>query len=276
MKLGLHSIFDSATFTLTYIVWHPQTRAAIIIDPVFDFDPATQLLSHHSVQKVVDFVSAKELRVQWIFETHAHADHLSSARELRALFPGSQWAMSAAMAEVFATFKKVLGWPADLTIEQLGVDRWLRDQEEIAVDGFTVQALATPGHTPACMTLRIGDWLFTGDALLMPDSGVGRCDFPGGSAEKLYDSIFGKIYALPDHCQVFVGHDYQPGGRSLRFQASLAEQKESNIHLRSGQSRAEFVEFRQSRDKSLGSPRLLQPSLDWNLGVHQIVKRLKV
>ena len=275
MKLSLHSQFDPATFTVTYVVWHPRTRAAVIIDSVLDYDPATQLTSRQSTDKLISFIKEKDLRVEWILETHAHADHLSAARELREALPGSRWAMGRRMTEVFDTFKKVFAWPAGLTIQQLGVDRWLGDGEEIALDGFTIQAIETPGHTPACMTFKIGEWLFTGDALFMPDSGVGRCDFPGGSAGTLYDSIWAKLYAYPDHFQVFTGHDYQPGGRPVRFQASLGEEKQGNVHLRSDLTRADFVAFREGRDKTLSAPRLLQPRLDWNLGAHQIVKRLK-
>lgn len=275
MRLGLHAFFDPATFTLTYIVWDPVQKSAVIMDPVLDFDPATQMLSKNSLNQVVEFVRAKSLRVEWILETHAHADHLSSARELREIFPGSRWALGRRMVEVFNTFKKVLSWPASLTIEQLGVDRWLGDSEEIALEGFKIKVFETPGHTPACLTFQIGDWLFTGDALMMPDSGVGRCDFPGGSASQLYDSIWGKLYALPDDLRVFPGHDYQPGGRPLRYESSLGEQKTGNIHLASAHSREAFVQFREGRDKTLNAPRLLQPSLDWNLGAHQIVKRSK-
>lgn len=275
MSPHLAAFFDPATFTLTYVVWNPRTLAAVVIDPVLDFDPATQLTSRSNVEKLLAFIRAKGLRVDWILETHAHADHLSAALELREALPGSRWAMGQRMAEVFSTFKKVFAWPAELRLESLGVDRWLRDGEEITLDGLTVRALETPGHTPACLTFRVGDWLFTGDALMMPDIGVGRCDFPGGSAGQLYDSVWGKLYALPDGFQVFPGHDYPPAGRDVSYQASLAAHRAGNVHLRASTSREQFVAFREARDKTLSAPRLLQPSLDWNLGAHQIVKRPK-
>jgi glyoxylase-like metal-dependent hydrolase (beta-lactamase superfamily II) len=276
MSMELAAFFDPATFTLTYIVWSPRTQAAVIIDPVLDYDPATQLTSSSSAKKLLNFIQAKDLRVEWILETHAHADHLSSTSDLKSALPGSRWALGRRMSEVFATFKKVFSWPPGLQLESLGVDRWLHDQEEIALDGFTVQALETPGHTPACLTFRIGEWLFTGDALMMPDLGVGRCDFPGGSANALYDSVWGKLYSLPDHFQVFPGHDYPPASRGVEYRAALSAHKAGNVHLRVSTSREQFVAFREGRDKTLKAPRLLEPSLDWNLGAHQIVKQPKV
>lgn len=272
-KYEVQAFYDDATATLTYVVWDSVTRDAVILDPVLDFDPATQLTSRQSVERVLSFVRGKELNVHWVMETHAHADHLSSARELCAALPGCQWAMGSRMKEVFNTFKKVYAWPATLTLESLGVNRWLQDGEEVSAGSLRVQALATPGHTPACLTLRIGEMLFTGDTLFMPDSGVGRCDFPGGSAEQLYHSVWGKLYALPNHYQIFVGHDYKPDGRPLAFRTTVGEEKTRNIHLRGDTGCNEFVSFRQGRDKTLVAPRLLAPSLDWNLGAHQMIRR---
>lgn len=268
----VHAFFDPASSTLTYAVWDESTLDAVVIDPVLDYDPATQITSAQSLEKVKHFVSEKRLKVHWILETHAHADHLSGARELKRQWPGARWAAGQAMSSVFESFRKVLGWPKTVSLEKLGIDRWLSDGEEFTAGSLRVQAIATPGHTPACLTLRIGEALFTGDTLMMPDAGTGRCDFPGGSAAQLYDSIWGKLYALPDRYRVFVGHDYQPGGRALRYQTTIGEEKASNIHLRESTSKEEFVKFREGRDKTLSAPRLLQPSLDWNLGAHQLVK----
>ena len=272
-KLDLHTFYDDLTATLTYVVWDQLTLDALVIDPVLDFDPAMQLTSKKSVDKILAFARAKDLKIHWVLETHVHADHLSGAREICNSVPGCGWGMSARMKEVFSTFKKVYSWPAAAKIENLGVQRWLQDGEEISAGSIRVQALATPGHTPACMTLKIGEWLFTGDAMFMPDSGVGRCDFPGGSADQLYESVWNKLYSLPDHYKVFVGHDYKPQGRPLAFQTSVGEQKLHNIHLKAATSKPDFVQFRQGRDRTLSAPRLLDPSLDWNLGIHQIVKR---
>lgn len=273
-KLELQAFYDDVTATLTYVVWDPISLDAVIIDPVLDFDPATQLTSRKSVDKLLGFVKLKELSVHWVMETHVHADHLSAARELCQVLPGCRWAMSARMPEVFSTFKKVYSWPDKSGLEGLGVSRWLQDGEEVSAGSIRVQAIATPGHTPACMTLKIGEWLFTGDALFMPDSGVGRCDFPGGSAEQLYQSVWSKLYAMPDHYQIFVGHDYKPQGRPLAFRTTVGEEKAKNIHLKAATSKDEFVSFREGRDKTLSAPRLLAPSLDWNLGAHQVIKRI--
>jgi glyoxylase-like metal-dependent hydrolase (beta-lactamase superfamily II) len=269
----LQSFYDDATATLTYVAWDTLTLDAVIFDSVLDYDPATKAVGRNSIDRLVHFVNQKKLRVHWVFDTHAHADHLSAAGELCELWPQCRWALGDRMTEVFSNFKKVFAWPADVKLDHLGVSRWLKDGEEVAAGVLRVQAHSTPGHTPACMTYQIGDWLFTGDALMMPDSGVGRCDFPGGSASELYESIWKKMYSWPDHFQVFVGHDYKPGGRPVAFQSSLGEQKERNIHLKTTTPKAEFVKFREGRDKTLQAPRLLEPSLDWNLGAHQVVPR---
>lgn len=268
----VHAQFDPASSTLTYVVWDAKTHDAVVIDPVLDFDPATQMLSDSSLKKIVQFVDVMKLKVQWVLETHAHADHLSSGRQLKKLWPQAPWGMSNRMAEVFENFRKAFGWPKDVQLMNLGVGRWFGDGEEFTAGSLKVRAIQTPGHTPACLTYQIGENLFTGDAIFMPDSGTGRCDFPGGSASDLYESIWKKLYAYPDHFKVFVGHDYQPGQRPLRYQTTIGEQKSGNIHLKLSTAKADFVEFRTKRDASLTAPRLLNPSLDWNLGAHQVVK----
>lgn len=273
MKLEVQSFFDPVTFTLTYIVWDAHSRDALVIDSVLDFDPATQLTSKASLNQVTDFLHKKDLTLHWLLETHAHADHLSAARELRERFPGARWAMGERMQDVFQNFKKAFAWPDSVKLENLGIDRWLADGEDFACGTFRVKVIATPGHTPACVTFEIGRWLFTGDALFMPDGGVGRCDFPGGSADQLYDSVWGKLYSKPLNYEIFVGHDYQPGGRPVAYRTPLKHEKECNIHLNETVSRADFIHFRENRDRSLSAPRLLAPSLDWNLGAHQILKR---
>ncbi len=271
-RTEVQAFYDEPTATLTYVVWDPLTRDAVVIDPIVDYDPATQMTGRKSLDKLLHFVREKNLSLHWVMDTHVHADHLTGAREICAAVPGCRWAMNERMDDVFRTFKKVYSWNSpDLNVGEV---RWLHDGEEISAGSLRVQAIFTPGHTPACTTFKIGEMLFTGDALMMPDSGVGRCDFPGGDAGKLYDSVWGRLYAYPDHFQVFVGHDYKPGGRALAYQASLAEQKHGNIHLKLGTNRADFISFREGRDKELSAPRLLQPSLDWNLGAHQLVKRI--
>lgn len=271
---NLAAFYDGPTGTLTYAVWDPLSRDAIIIDPVLDFEPSTRAVAFRSGERLARFVAAKDLNVNWILETHAHADHLSAARELKRLWPGARLAVSARLREVFSTFRQTFQWPPHVKVESLGVDRWLSDGEAFTAGRMQVSTIATPGHTPACLTIKIGTWLFTGDALFLPDSGVGRCDFPGGSAGALWDSIWQKLYALSDDHLTFPGHDYQPGGRELRYSASLGTQKAHNIHLKLSTSRDAFIRFREARDKTLQPPRLLQPSLDWNLGAHQLVPRV--
>ena len=271
--VSVHALFDKATFTLTYVVWDELTRDAVVIDPVLDYDPASKMISRGNLKRVVEFVRRKNLLVHWILDTHAHADHLSSARELKAAFGSAQLGLSARMAQVLETFKKAFAWSASLTIQGTHADRLFRDGEEFTAGSLRLQAIATPGHTVACTTYKIGSKLFTGDAIFMPDSGVGRCDFPGGSAKELYHSLTSKIFAFPEEFEIFVGHDYQPGGRPLRYRTTVGKQKQSNIHLRTGISLEEFVQFREGRDKTLNAPRLLEPSLDWNLGAHQSVPK---
>lgn len=265
---------DSVTGTLSYVVWSQRSLDAVVIDPLLDFDPVSGAVGECSLRRLMRFVSAKNLRVHWILDTHVHADHLSGARQLRQLWPWSRWGMARSLSRVFANFKGVYGWPGSVRLEDLGVERWFSDREEFTAGQLTIQAFETPGHTPACLTYRIGVHLFTGDALMMPDSGVGRCDFPDGSASALYDSIWGVLYALPDSYKTHPGHDYRPGGRPMRHSATLGEQKRGNIHLRTSTSRADFVQFREARDKTLTAPKLIDPSLDWNLGAYRLVKPL--
>jgi glyoxylase-like metal-dependent hydrolase (beta-lactamase superfamily II) len=272
VKPQIHPLYDPLTGTLSYVVWDALTLDAVVIDSLIDFDPSVRMTSRLNMDRLVRFVRAKNLNVHWILDTHAHADHFTAGRELKRLWPQARWGMASAMSEVFANLRKVFKWPGDVKLEKLGVDRWFRDGEEFRAGTLMIDVIATPGHTPACLTYRIGENLFTGDTILMPDFGTGRCDFPGGSAARLYDSIHGKLYALPDHYRIWVGHDYPPDGRPVRWTTTVGEEKAENVHLRAGTSRAEFVLFREARDKTLKAPRLLDPSLDWNLGAHQLVK----
>lgn len=266
---GLQVFHDPVTGTMTYLLWDRRTHDAIIIDPVLNFDPVSRQTATTSLDELIYFLRAQNLRLNWILETHVHADHLSAARELRCRFPAARWAMSEKLDEVFSLFKKHFAWPEQLELKSLGVDQWLRDGDEICAGSLRLRTLSTPGHTPACLTYQLEDWLFTGDALMMPDLGVGRCDFPGGSASQLYHSVWSRIYSFPRNSVNFVGHDY-PSGRQLRYLTPLSAQMDHNIHLHLGTSLEDFVQFRQARDKTLAAPRFLDPSLDWNLGAHII------
>lgn len=271
--IDLAAFFDSATSTLSYVVWDKLSGDAVVIDPVMDYDPGLKQISWDSVRRLEHFVTSKSLQVHWILDTHVHADHLSSSRLMKQIWPGALWGMAASIDLVFKNFQKFYKWPPSVKLEDLGIDRKFRDGESFSAGAMQWSVIATPGHTPACLTYRLGGWLFTGDAIMMPDGGVGRCDFPGGSAAQLYDSVWGRIFGLQDSVQIFVGHDYQPGGRTLRYQTAVGEERVSNIHLQSSTSQDAFIAFREARDKTLKEPRLLAESMDWNLGAHQIVPR---
>ena len=208
-------------------------------------------------------MTKEELVPVMCIETHAHADHLSGAQILKRHYPKLQVAVSERITKVQEIFTKAFNIKAPTDGSQFDV--LFKDFEQAHVAGLKVQAIPTPGHTPACSSYLIEDAVFTGDALFMPDYGVGRCDFPGGSAADLYDSITGHLFTLPDTTRVFTGHDYQPGGRELRFESTVAEQKEANILLNKDVSREEFVSKRNSRDEKLSAPRLLLPSIQVNI-----------
>ena len=260
--MEIKPFFDARTWTVTYVVWDPSTRDAVVIDPVLDFDPASGRIWRESLDALVAFLDAEHLVVRAVFETHAHADHLTGAQALQERY-GAPIVIGAGIAAVQAVFAPVF----DLTIATDGsqFDHLLRDGDRYAAGSLTVDALHTPGHTPACMSFRIGDAVFTGDALFMPDYGVGRCDFPAGDAGALYDSVHGKLYALPPETRVFVGHDYQPGGRPAAWETTIGASRDANVHIQETTTRADFVAFRTARDATLAAPRLLYPSVQVNI-----------
>lgn len=262
--MRIHGLFDPPTFTLTYVVYDPDSHDAVIIDPVLDFDPLTVRTSLASIEKLGAFVREQGLSVRQILETHAHADHLSGAQHLKRTY-GVGVAIGARITEVQQVFQKIFDLPARFATDGSQFDRLLGDGECLQAGALSVTAIATPGHTPACVTYKIGDALFTGDALFMEDYGTGRCDFPRGSAEDLYDSVHDKLYRQPDETRIFVGHDYLPGGRVLRFETTIGVSKRHNIQLREETTKQEYVAFRRSRDKTLAPPRLLFPSVQINI-----------
>lgn len=262
--MRIHSFFDPATFTLTYVVYDPDSRDAVIIDPVLDFDPLSAQTSLASVQRVSAFVSEQQLKLRHVLETHAHADHLTGAQYLKRRFDASV-VIGARITEVQATFKQVFDLPASFSVDGRQFDCLLTDGQGLHAGTLHIEAIGTPGHTPACLTYKIGDALFTGDALFIEDYGTGRCDFPRGSAEELFDSVHDKLYRQPEHLRVFVGHDYQPGGRPLRYETTIGISKRQNVQLRTETTREQFVSFRTARDKTLTAPRLLFPSVQVNI-----------
>ncbi len=265
MAVTVKEFFDKSTWTLTYVVYDPKTHDAIVIDPVWDYDPAASVMSYESVMKVKSFVDEKKLNVKLILETHAHADHVSGSQELKEFWPNAKVYIGARITDVQEVFKKIYNLDKDFPTNGSQFDGLLADGEVIKAGSIEIKTLYTPGHTPACASYVIEDKVFTGDALFMPDYGTGRCDFPLGSAEALYHSVHEVLYKLPDHYEVYTAHDYQPGGRELRFKSTIGEQKEKNIQLSQATTKKEFIAFRESRDKGLAAPRLLLPSIQVNI-----------
>ncbi|WP_295904871.1 MBL fold metallo-hydrolase [uncultured Bdellovibrio sp.] len=264
MALQIQHFFDPTTSTLTYVVHDPKTLDAIVIDPVWDYDAASGKLSTKSMDPVIAYLKENKLKPHYVLETHAHADHLSSSQLFKNFFPNIKIAIGERITEVQKTFKTVFNL-SDVNTNGTDFDLLLKENEILEAGSLKIKTLFTPGHTPACASYLIEDALFTGDAIFMPDSGTGRCDFPQGSAEALYNSVTEKIYSLPEKTRLFVGHDYQPNDRELRFQTSVQEQKEKNIQLNATVKKAEFVRFRQERDATLSAPKLLYPSLQVNI-----------
>ncbi|MFW7380652.1 MAG: MBL fold metallo-hydrolase [Oligoflexus sp.] len=265
MSLIVKEFFDEATWTLSYVVYDEKSLDAVIIDAVWDYDPASSTLSDESMMKLVKFIGDHKLKPHLILETHAHADHISSSQPLKKHYPTAKVAIGANIRKVQEVFKGVFHLPADFPVDARQFDLLLHEGEEIGAGTIKIKSIYTPGHTPACSSYIIDENVFTGDAIFMPDYGTGRCDFPAGSAEDLYHSVHEKLYGLPDHYKVYVGHDYKPNGRELRFQSTIGEQKEKNIQLNAKTTRDEFVRFRKERDAKLAAPRLLLPSVQVNI-----------
>jgi glyoxylase-like metal-dependent hydrolase (beta-lactamase superfamily II) len=265
MKETVKEFFDKDTWTLSYVVHDAATLDAVIIDPVWDYDPAASCLSEHSVEKVLAYVQELGLKVHFILETHAHADHVSGSQLLKKALPNAKIGIGAHITAVQKIFKDIFHLDPEFPTDGRQFDFLLHEGQTLHAGSLTIDTLHTPGHTPACACYIIGESVFVGDAIFMPDYGTGRCDFPAGSAEDLYDSVHGKLFQLPDHYQLFVCHDYRPGGRPLAFHCTVAEQKQKNIQLKASTTRDEFVSFRKKRDATLSAPRLLLPSVQINI-----------
>jgi len=263
--MKIETFFDPHTFTLTHVVFDPATRDALVIDPVLDYDPVRSVVSTDSADRIAEFLRREALTLRAILETHAHADHLSGSQVLRARFPGAVVAIGERIREVQGVFKGVFDLGDEFTPDGHQFDRLLADGETFAAGSLTVRVIATPGHTPACVSYHVGDAVFTGDALFMPDYGTGRCDFPRGSAAALHRSVTERLYSLPDATRVFVGHDYMPGGRALAFESTIGAERQHNVQLPADRSEADFIAFRQARDAKLDPPKLLYPSLQVNI-----------
>lgn len=262
--MQIKAFYDERTSTLTYVVYDSGTRDAIVIDPVLDYDPKASKTWTESADAVIDFVKKNNLKLHYILETHAHADHLSGSQIVQQAFPDAKIGVGERITEVQKVFKNVFDLPADFPTDGRQFDLLISEQEPLNAGSLRIETIFTPGHTPACATFKIEDAIFTGDAIFMPDSGTGRCDFPGGSAHDLYESVQ-KLYELDDATRVFVGHDYQPGGREVRWETTIGEQKANNIQIPAGRSKEEFIKFRSERDATLEAPRLLFQSVQVNV-----------
>ena len=261
--MKVQELFDPATFTLTYVVFDEESRDAVVIDPVLDYDPAAGETSTGSLDAVDAFVEKNALQVRAVLETHAHADHLSASQWLKRVY-GAKIGIGAKITEVQKTFIPLFE-ADDVQDDGRVFDHLLAEGDSLPLGDLTIAVLHTPGHTPACVTYLIGDAAFVGDTLFMPDYGTARADFPGGDAATLYRSIR-RIMTLPPETRVFVGHDYLPAGRDrFRWETSVAEEKALNVHAHEGVSEAGFVEMRQARDATLAPPTLILPSLQVNI-----------
>lgn len=259
--------FDPSTFTLTYLVYDQDTKDTVLIDGVLDYQATSGQYRYDSAKQVQSFVKEHSLKVHYILETHAHADHLTAARYFKELWPQAKIAMGERIKEVQRVFTAEL----NLSVETDGsqFDELFFDGQDVAAGSLCFKVLFTPGHTPACVSYFFGEqenpFVFTGDALFMPDYGTGRCDFPAGSAEELYDSIQGKLYQLPESTMIYVGHDYMPGGREMAYCSTIELSKRDNIRLQEQTTKEDFVTFREERDAKLSTPKLLYPSIQVNI-----------
>ncbi|MFC3716735.1 MBL fold metallo-hydrolase [Luteimonas soli] len=256
----------AGTGTWSYVVLDPASGDAALLDPVLDYEAASGRTGTQSAQALVDAVRERGANVRWLLETHAHADHVSAAHWLKTRhFPGATLAIGAGIRTVQETFRPIFNLGDDFVVDGSQFDHLFADDEVFAIGNLRVQVIAVPGHTSDSVAYLVGDALFTGDSLFMPDGGTARCDFPGGSAQLLYRSIRRLYDALPDQTRVFVCHDYGPGGREPAFETTLGEQKRANIHVRGDTGEAEYVRLREARDATLAMPALIIPSVQANI-----------
>ena len=263
MRPNVDAFFDPATGTVSYVVYGTQGGPAAVIDPVLDYDPKSGRTATDSADRVVRRMREHRLKLEWILETHAHADHLSAAPYIRRQL-GGRIAIGEQIRTVQGVFKRVFNLEPEFRLDGSQFDHLFADGETFRIGELSGEALHVPGHTPADVAYRIGDAVFVGDTLFMPDVGTARCDFPGGDAHVLYRSVR-RLLALPPETRMFVCHDYPPEGRGPRWQTSVAEQRAANIHIHDGVSEAAFVAMRTARDRTLGMPALILPSIQVNI-----------
>lgn len=263
VRPAVRTFFHEPTFTATHVVWDPDTLIAAVIDSTLDYDHKSGRTSTDAADTLIAFVRKQGLTVEWILETHAHADHLTAAPHLQTQL-GGRIAIGEHIAAVQDGFGKVFNAGADFATDGSQFDHLFRDGDAFALGSIEGRIIHTPGHTPACVTYLLGDAAFVGDTLFMPDGGSARADFPGGDAGVLYDSIQ-KVLSLPDETRLFMCHDYGPNGRDIQWETTVGEEKAHNIHVGGGKTKEEFVKFRTERDAQLTMPRLIIPSLQVNM-----------
>ncbi|MCJ7872825.1 MBL fold metallo-hydrolase [Phaeobacter sp. J2-8] len=270
IKPDVSAFFDSATNTISYLVKDPATAACAIIDSVMDMDYAAGRITHDHADQIIAEVKKCDLSLEWIIETHVHADHLSAAPYIQAQL-GGKIGIGSGILMVQDTFGKVFNEGTEFQRDGSQFDQLFEDGDIYHVGEMPVHALYTPGHTPACMTYVMGNAAFVGDTLFMPDGGSARADFPGGDAGTLYNSIQ-RVLALPDDMRLFMCHDYGPNGRDIQWETTVGAEKAHNIHVGGGKSRADFIAFRTERDAQLGMPKLIIPSLQVNMRAGEVPK----
>lgn len=265
MNPVVRPFFHAGSGTWSYVVHAAEGADAAIIDPVLDYDAASARTSTTSAQALVDYVADHRLQPRWLLETHAHADHLSAAHWLRRThWPDTRIAIGEGIRAVQKTFRPIFNLGEHFPVDGSQFDRLFADDEAFAIGAMQARVIAVPGHTSDSNAYLVGDALFTGDSLFMPDGGTARCDFPGGDAATLYRSIH-RLYRLPDETRVFVCHDYGPGGRPFACETTIGEQKRANIHVRDGVDEASFVRLREARDATLAMPALILPAVQTNI-----------
>ncbi len=263
-SLILQHFFDSNSNTYSYVVYDSSTKDAVVIDPVLDFDLASGCTSTEQAEQIVRWIKARELQLRYILETHVHADHLTAAPFIQQQC-GGKTGIGSAITQVQSTFAKVFAVESNFVCDGRQFDLLLNDNAELPLGNFSIKVMHTPGHTPACVSYLMGDLLFVGDTLFMPDYGTARCDFPGGDAEVLYNSIQ-RIFALPDHTKLLMCHDYGTKTRTeFAFETTVYAQKTQNIHVGAGKDQASFVQMRQQRDATLSMPKLILPAVQVNM-----------
>jgi glyoxylase-like metal-dependent hydrolase (beta-lactamase superfamily II) len=263
VKPEVTAFFDAATNTISYVVKDPASTACAVIDSVMDFDQAAGRITYDSADAIIAHIRAQGLTLEWLIETHVHADHLSAAPYIQGRL-GGRIGIGSGITTVQEVFGKVFNEGTEFRRDGSQFDRLFEDGDSYGIGGLRAFALHTPGHTPACMTHVIGDAAFVGDTLFMPDGGSARADFPGGDARTLFRSMR-RILELPPEMRLFMCHDYAPNGRAIAWESTIAEERAHNIHVRDGMSEDAFVEMREARDRTLGMPRLILPSLQVNM-----------